>query len=456
MITQKSKPSFDLLQGEANQVLIALNQLKEDAIKNNKYDISANLLQLIRFVQTEINSKSEIQFDNLLAKVQFELELGRMTLTKSDITFTKSGISKITRISHERGKMGLLSSDGEIIVEHKYDSLYKFSDGIAVVEEEYKYGLINESGKIILNIIYHQIHPISDGLSRIEIYESCENKRILKIGFVNTSGAIIIPCQYLSAYDFCYDVAIVKKKRWLLIDKLGSTVTEFNENIESIANFSESLAAVKFKLIEKSVNKGFGNSTNRRFGYVDTNGKIVIDCIYEEVEDFKDGIAIVKGYHERIRHYSYMNDSNFRVDAHYGVINNKGEEVISCDYYKIFRLKNFMIIEDIKGAIGVMNFNGKIIQPFQYRGYKIWKKLINSNDFIVVSGQNKSGSYKEGLINYELKIIIPFEHDEIIKLSGKLVIVRNGHGGGSYFPDGYQSSYSEGVTTYIDISRFLK
>ena len=44
MITQKSKPSFDLLQGEANQVLIALNQLKEDLIEvvADHFNVSAD------------------------------------------------------------------------------------------------------------------------------------------------------------------------------------------------------------------------------------------------------------------------------------------------------------------------------------------------------------------------------------------------------------------------------
>src|SRR5438874_695528 len=68
----------------------------------------------------------------------------------------------------DSGKYGIKeSSSGKIIVAAKYDEIYSYSEGLAMVNFGGKYGFIDKSGKEIIAPQYTEANPFSEGLSAV-------------------------------------------------------------------------------------------------------------------------------------------------------------------------------------------------------------------------------------------------------------------------------------------------
>jgi hypothetical protein len=106
------------------------------------------------------------------------------------------------------GKYGFIDETGKEVIPCKYDDAYSFSEGLALVnvggtreisELEYdsntyilfyggKYGFIDKTGAEIIPLKYDHADNFSDGLARVELDG--------KYGFVNKTGVEIIPVKY--------------------------------------------------------------------------------------------------------------------------------------------------------------------------------------------------------------------------------------------------------------------
>ena len=128
-------------------------------------------------------------------------------------------------------------------------------------------------------------------------------KRDGKYGAINTKGETIVPFQYRDAQEHHDGLAWADRfnKRGLeLINTKGEIVATYSR-IHEVQCFSEGLAAVKI---------------DKKWGYINTAGEVVISPKYDEVRTFEDGLALVenKGY--------------------WGVINSAGELIVPCEYEK--------------------------------------------------------------------------------------------------------------------------
>ena len=114
---------------------------------------------------------------------------------------------------------------------------------------------------------------------------------------------------------------------------------------ENADSFSNGLA--KFQLAGK-------------WGYVDENGTVSIPCRFDIASRFKEGFATVS-----IGATDYIH----RTLGGYGVINQKGEEIIPLKYDLVIAyMGNLFLIYD-KGHIGFANRKGKIIIPVNFDGF---------------------------------------------------------------------------------------
>lgn len=152
-----------------------------------------------------------------------------------------------------------------------------------------------------------------------------------KWGFIDTKGTVIIKPQYTYCRNFYGELAKVNKNTFINIK--GETVKAEKRIIGSRHCF-EGLAAVK---------------SNKLWGYMDVNGKIVIPEKYNTVTDFNKGHAIVAN-----------NDGVF-------VIDRQGNETMIKSDTKIKSFKPFseeMAAIQIDGKYGFVSANGIIqIEP---------------------------------------------------------------------------------------------
>ena len=84
-----------------------------------------------------------------------------------------------------------------------------------------KYGVINQYGEVIVEPVYESVSKFSEGMARV----SAEKHG--KYGYINTEGELVIPMMYKSAYDFSEGLAAVwEGSRAGYIDKTGAYVIE--------------------------------------------------------------------------------------------------------------------------------------------------------------------------------------------------------------------------------------
>ncbi len=82
-------------------------------------------------------------------------------------------------------KWGVLTADGEQLAEVKFDSVGVFHDGLAVVKAAERYGYIDRSGAIVIPIQWMAAYDFSEGLAALRV-----DKKHFQ--FINTAGTVVI------------------------------------------------------------------------------------------------------------------------------------------------------------------------------------------------------------------------------------------------------------------------
>jgi hypothetical protein len=210
-------------------------------------------------------------------------------------------------------KMGFIDKEGnEYGFTHKYDYVDDFVSGLARVKKSGKMGFVNQAFEEVIPCIYDSILNFSDGLAAVCI----DNKW----GFINRLNKITIECQYdFTALNFTEGLCgVVKNNKMGFIDISGRLVIDYQFDHNLIINechvaFVNNSCPVKCSKTDKQtyINKN-GNIIsnyfdvvysisderglvieNNKYGFVNSEGQIVIDLKYDFAMSFKDGISIV-------------------------------------------------------------------------------------------------------------------------------------------------------------------
>jgi hypothetical protein len=165
------------------------------------------------------------------------------------------------------------------VIEPKYESAGEFRDGRAIVRNGDKYALIDLSGKLIGDIPYRVLGDFHQGLLRVQ------TPRPTKYGFVDLQGKIAIQPQFMPAGEFPDDSSNLPfgglDREWVYFDRTGKIIIRISmgEPLTGARPFVNGRLAVK---------EGF------TWGFKDASGKFAIPPKYNDVSDFKDGVARVQ------------------------------------------------------------------------------------------------------------------------------------------------------------------
>jgi hypothetical protein len=299
-----------------------------------------------------------------------------------------------------------------------------------VLDSNKKYGLINQKGNILLPCEFDRINPtIIDNLILV--------KKDGLFAFFNTDGIETIEFKYKVAHDFDNGIAAVKEQdtdqKYYLIDKKGEQVSQ--NTFDYVFGFYGSDLAY-FK------NDG-------KYGFINNKGEIKIECIYDEVESFSEGIAAVKinGYWggindngDTVIEFKFDNSFDFREGLSrikgkggYGFIDTKGELVIPYQYSFAWIFRDSLVSVTKNGASVFIDKKGNPLNTFQYNhidqfdtsGYARFTKdglmgFMNKKGVEVVEAKFKDiDFFYEGLAKYKIKDKVYF-----INLDGEVVIER--------------------------------
>ncbi|MFH6602731.1 WG repeat-containing protein [Maribacter algicola] len=243
-------------------------------------------------------------------------------------------------------KIGLLGTDGKLILEPTYKTIKNFWDGHAKISNGELWGLINAKGEIVIPAEYEEVGtynkngiwgrkgndygvfinwkftPVPDATKIWDFKHTSDltyAQKGEKIGFINNQGQWVIEASFDKARAFSNGFApVMKDKKWGYIDEKGAQIVDFQyKDAETFS--SDGLAPVKEKL----------------WGFVDTTGKLVIPMEYD--------ISVGFSFFQKNAEKGFINGlARVKTKKGWGYINTKGE-VLGDKWYK-----NAELFTDVK------------------------------------------------------------------------------------------------------------
>ena len=203
-----------------------------------------------------------------------------------------------------REQCGYINQHGKLVLPCKYDFAGGFHNGIAVVSIKNKYGFIDKAGDMVIKAEYSFASEFSDGLAIVE--------QKGKFGFIDNTGKVIIPFRYTEVAPFKNGVSFVEYNgRDIFIDTAGNEIPEpensgfydglavdFSEEKEAFGYVNEKLEVVVPHIYQEANDFSEGLAAvclKGKWGFIDTTGKLVVPCVYGDATfDFEDGLALVE------------------------------------------------------------------------------------------------------------------------------------------------------------------
>jgi len=250
------------------------------------------------------------------------------------------------------GKWGYIDNTGKFIIEPTFLSAQNFQgNGLALVGTDKGFGLIDKSGKYIVEPVYDYISGFSEGFA----------------------------------------IAYSGPSSYKVLNEKGHVIFEIDSGY--IYNFSDGLAA--FTRTD--------SSGNMLYGFIDTQGNVVIEPRYLYVNPFKDGKALVQLEQEK-----------------YALINKKGEVINTFNYYSVGNLsEGLMSFRDgIDGKFGYIDEAGKVVIKPQFLEAGEFKDGI-----AVVNASEDYIKNKYGVIDKNGKYIIEAKYNSVERLGEKMLAV---------------------------------
>ncbi|MDD5149312.1 MAG: WG repeat-containing protein [Flavobacterium sp.] len=224
-------------------------------------------------------------------------------------------------------KWGFIDEKGNTIIEPKYDKVLSFSDGVTWATIENQEMLLDTFGERIQTNEYSKVGQFIEGM--------CAVYQDDKMGFINTSGIEVLPCEFIGSPAFseglvCLSLANSTTENYGFYDKNGKLVIPHQFKQAGFSNFKNGECRVKLngkiclidtpgkptfipKLstnmdnFENDLSRAYTKPNRIGFGYFNRENQWVIKPIYTNANSFLNGFSIAK-----------MNDK-------YGVINTIGK-----------------------------------------------------------------------------------------------------------------------------------
>jgi hypothetical protein len=133
-------------------------------------------------------------------------------------------------------KYGTIDFSGEFVTPPRYDQIAGYSDGLAIVRSGDRYGAVNRAGALVVELKFEQIQPFASGAAEAYIEGKC--------CIIDATGRFLVAPEY----------------HWL--------DTEVRDGR---------------RLVRKKA----------KFGYTDSQGRLVIPLDYDWAERFEGGIGRV-------------------------------------------------------------------------------------------------------------------------------------------------------------------
>lgn len=248
-------------------------------------------------------------------------------------------------------KKGVINSKGEYQIECKYDDIVSHKS-IFIVKDKSKYGLVSKKDAVLKPLIYDAIYPVNYQEDNQFQNQFLATKGDLK-GIINPFlENEIIPIRYKNVQTFSdyYIVTTPENKNGVFSENGDRIVTE------------------DYEFYNAAQNKIFATKNNTKYLLMLAGNS------FSEIEIPVDEFA-KKGLFSN--GFSKSNFQIFKTGNKFGVISNKNEIVVACEYdaiENIYATGEFVVKKNKK--FGVVNAQNQITLEIKYDTFQIIKEYI--------------------------------------------------------------------------------
>lgn len=405
---------------------------------------------------------------------------------------------KISGIYNYTSKYGFNHLNGSLITalkEGDYSHIYSFTDGYAVVRKNGKAGLIDLKGNLVVPCIWDEIDYIGAGVFargfnyKTDNYDACYDLRFKaqKVPFYMQTwivGREKIPTTFSEGYavvvkDDKYGYLREDDVEYKNIDFKYDDATRFCDGYATVSlNGKKQIIDKQFKTVLKEpppykfIDRPYEGlikvvDGNKKFGFMDLKGNLVIPCVYDDVEHFVNGLARVMegnylnskigfinkagkvviplelsgtwsagfedGYCEVSKDITFDYYSNGKLEKkkerRATLLGTNGQPLpgFGWDYFDVRRFCDGLArFEDkVNGKLGFLNKKGEVaILPT----YSFAQFFVEGYSCVGIIDEN--GKHKYGCINTDGVLVIPYIYDAVFYFNGGVAnVVKDGKAG---------------------------
>lgn len=299
------------------------------------------------------------------------------------------------------GKYGMARDDGKVILTPGYESITpsvnkgKFTFEQFFVRENGKYGLVSSDGSEIIPAKYDQLISC-DGTDRSnQLLRFCVNR---KWGLITKKGKVLLEPTYDDLNYLCPGLmrsvmGASSPRQYGLVDTTGKVL---------LAPFYKYLEVDFYK---KMIHVGVSTDKGDKQGYLALDGKVLFNPVYDEINDFSNGLARV------------------RLNGKYGLIRENEKFAIEPLYDELYILhKNQLVSVEKNHRKGILDMNGNKVVPIEY------DELYPANGNFVFLRNEKWGimTQKEKILTLlDYESVSPGYNCFVVKLGGKWGLMAN-------------------------------
>lgn len=256
------------------------------------------------------------------------LPIDRIEVQSIDKIFVSDLFSSDLACVEKDGKAGYVDANGKTVIDFKYDYATAFYNDVAIARIGDTYYVINPKGEVIFERDYEL--EFSDYYTTGDYIIFCQNDLY---GVMDLSGNVICEVEFEEIGSFYEGVALFSKD-----DKIGCIDIKGNVILEPKYSYDKNN-------IEFTYGMAIVQNEEGKYGYIDTKGTEVINCIYDDANYFLGDIALVE------------------IDDTEKIINKQGEVVVEVgDTYDSIRLRSENLITAEKDDQGFyLNEKGEIL-----------------------------------------------------------------------------------------------
>ncbi|MCX6215179.1 WG repeat-containing protein [Spirosoma sp.] len=325
-------------------------------------------------------------------------------------------------------KMGVANSSGRLLTQLEYDTIYNFSEGMAIVGRgkreinqfgkilsDFTYGYINKTGRLVIPVQYTYVSDFHDGLGLVESHQTSTSWGNAYTYFNKEGKVALRPNPVYSSSSFQGNLAFVevpKQGFWLppyddgrnngnhtqLYDVDGETIygNYIDQSGRLLVPFIYDTIAPFFPGYLRPVRK------NGKWGFLDASARLKVPLIYDDID--ADSAYFWKSY-RRVRQGNQ-----------FGFIETKtGNVVVPFEFDDTYPSQTSFVWVKKSGVWGCLNAQRKLAIVFQFQDARPFDQL----DRAIVKRNNRWG-----LIDTTGKLLSAFYYETILGFQDGRAVVR--------------------------------